>query len=369
MQALTYHKEQLLITPPKQHNFYPSEQFFAEPISINPGVCIIMPFNPKMSGKASLQQILQNSIKVIENQLLQQCSAGAAEIIIKRIKTCIASLDYTTYTKSITLFISQSAEKVYYMNIEVQERVIINESFGIRDIVLNKIDQQQFLLLSISNKEEKLFLGNKDELRIIVNNTYEYIEEKIYKGPDVKNDDTQVKNLIRKIDNGLSLILNAYPSPLFLSCTKTFMEYFMQVSKNKDQVLEYLPWRGEEDTESKLKKDLQPYMHNWQNTKERYLKLQLQIAAAKYKVAVGVKEVYNAIGEKKGRLLIAERNYLYPAFTGESYDLNLIEDSSENMIYTKDIIDVIIENVLENGGDVEFVSDGLLDDYMNIVLI
>jgi len=345
MQALTYHKEQLLITPPKQHNFYPSEQFFAEPISINPGVCIIMPFNPKMSGKASLQQILQNSIKVIENQLLQQCSAGAAEIIIKRIKTCIASLDYTTYTKSITLFISQSAEKVYYMNIEVQERVIINESFGIRDIVLNKIDQQQFLLLSISNKE------------------------KIYKGPDVKNDDTQVKNLIRKIDNGLSLILNAYPSPLFLSCTKTFMEYFMQVSKNKDQVLEYLPWRGEEDTESKLKKDLQPYIHNWQNTKERYLKLQLQIAAAKYKVAVGVKEVYNAIGEKKGRLLIAERNYLYPAFTGESYDLNLIEDSSENMIYTKDIIDVIIENVLENGGDVEFVSDGLLDDYMNIVLI
>jgi len=37
--------------------------------------------------------------------------------------------------------------------------------------------------------------------------------------------------------------------------------------------------------------------------------------------------------------------------------------------YIKDAVDDVIEKVLENGGDVEFVDEGLLKDYHHIALI
>jgi hypothetical protein len=37
--------------------------------------------------------------------------------------------------------------------------------------------------------------------------------------------------------------------------------------------------------------------------------------------------------------------------------------------YIKDAVDDVIEKVLENGGDVEFVDEGILKDYNHIALI
>ena len=43
--------------------------------------------------------------------------------------------------------------------------------------------------------------------------------------------------------------------------------------------------------------------------------------------------------------------------------------SSNNPFYIKDAVDDIMEKVLQNGGDVEFVENGVLKDYERIALI
>ena len=45
------------------------------------------------------------------------------------------------------------------------------------------------------------------------------------------------------------------------------------------------------------------------------------------------------------------------------------ETSGNTSLYIKDAVDDVIEKVLENGGDVEFVEEGLLNDYQQIALI
>ena len=138
----------------------------------------------------------------------------------------------------------------------------------------------------------------------------------------------------------------------------------MQLSKNKDRVLEYLPGNYEDATEAQLKALMQPYLQDWQKIKEKDLLLQLERAMSKGKYAAGIRDVYKAASQKRGRLLIVEKNYFSPAFIGEKDELNPMEESMlNNIIYIKDVVDDIIEKVLENGGDVEFVSDDLLKDY------
>ena len=78
----------------------------------------------------------------------------------------------------------------------------------------------------------------------------------------------------------------------------------------------------------------------------RMLLQQLNTARAAGKLSCGVKEVWNTATHKKGQLLVVEDAYTM-----------------------KDVIEDIIEKVLKDGGDVEFVAQGTLREFQEIVLI
>ncbi len=78
----------------------------------------------------------------------------------------------------------------------------------------------------------------------------------------------------------------------------------------------------------------------------RMLLQQLNKAREAGKLSCGIKAVWNTATHKKGRLLVLEDPYTM-----------------------KEVIDDIIEKVLKNGGDVEFVAQGTLSEFQEIVLI
>jgi inosine-uridine nucleoside N-ribohydrolase len=75
----------------------------------------------------------------------------------------------------------------------------------------------------------------------------------------------------------------------------------------------------------------------------------------------------------KGKLLVIEKNFKYAAehFMGSDATNKIFKaiEPYNKFSYIKDAVDDIIEKVLENGGDVEFVENGLLKEYNQIALI
>ena len=86
--------------------------------------------------------------------------------------------------------------------------------------------------------------------------------------------------------------------------------------------------------------------------------------------ATGINDVWKQASQHRGRLLIIEKNFSCAGEQGCQEDLiNMPVDSYSRFSYVKDAVDDVIEKVLEDGGDVEFVEDGLLKDYRHISLI
>ena len=73
---------------------------------------------------------------------------------------------------------------------------------------------------------------------------------------------------------------------------------------------------------------------------------------------------------RKGSLLLVEKSYQYPEQqnTGDEILFNVI-DPYNKFSYIQNAVDDIIEKVFENGGDVEFTDDGLLENYQHIALL
>jgi hypothetical protein len=62
-----------------------------------------------------------------------------------------------------------------------------------------------------------------------------------------------------------------------------------------------------------------------------------------------------------------ERDFYCPAFLTEKGETVFEDNDKKNIMIAKDAVDDVIEKVLANGGDVEFVDN--LKDYNRIALI
>lgn len=349
-----------------------------EAVHYRPAVSIILPFEPKMSIKAELREQLKHSIKKVEDELMQQYPADVALPVLKKIHTLAQGLDYSTYKKSIAIFASPVFEKLLYLDIAVEEKIIVDESFEIRDLVYCKKDMHKYLVLLLAANESKIFIGNTNTFVRIKSNKPEQvmayendIPERVANFSDPHDrKEVMLDKFLKNMDDGLSLVLHAYALPLFVVGTPKVLGHFKKISKNNTHIVRTIEGNYTEATEDTLLNVLRPFVNDWKKVKQEDLLLQIEEAKGKNKLATGIKEVWKDAVHKKGRLLVVEKNYMCVAEQGSSEDI--IYKPTEpyrSFSYIKDAVDDIMEKVLENGGDVEFVDEGVLKKYHRIVLL
>ena len=120
-------------------------------------------------------------------------------------------------------------------------------------------------------------------------------------------------------------------------------------------------------TESELLKALEPQLINWTLVREKYIVNRLKAAKDDLKLATGIHDVWMWAYRKHRQLLVVEKDFYCPAFVTGKGETIFSNGNKANKMITKDAVNDIIEKVLENGGDVEFVDD--LKEYNRIALV
>ena len=343
-----------------------------------PAVSIIMPFEPKMSLKTELTHSLKTTADKVEQELLENYPDEMGILVMQKLRAIIKSLNINTHKKSIAIYVSPIFEKVLYLDIAVEEKIIVDESFEIRDLVYSKKQLHKYLVLLLSGKESQMYLSNSTTFVRIVSNTPESvfayvndIPERLANWSDMsERKEIVMDKFLHHIDNSLDIILNAYHLPLFILGTERIIGHFKKFTKHAAAVIEYVQGNYEEATVQELKEILEPHIADWKKVKEKDLLNQLEEAAGKKKLAVGMRDVWREAMAHKGRLLVVEKNYMYTAQHGSSEEIiyKAIEPYNK-FSYIKDAVDDVMEKVLENGGDVEFVDKDVLKDYNHIALL
>ena len=134
------------------------EKEVLEVVKYRPSISIIMPFEPKMSVKTELEYKLKLAVGRVESELMANYTSEKALPVLRRLRSVIKNLDFNTYKKSIAIFISPIFDKVYYLDIPVEEKIIVDESFEIRDLVYSKKEVHKYLVLVLSSKKTKIYL-------------------------------------------------------------------------------------------------------------------------------------------------------------------------------------------------------------------
>lgn len=347
-------------------------------IHYRPAVSIIMPFEPKMSVKAELLEQLKLATDQVEREIRENYTSDLAQLVILKLRNIIKNINFSTFKKSIAIYVSPVFEKVLYLDIAVQQKIIVDESFEIRDLVYTKKEMHKYLVLVLSGRSSKVFIGNTTTFIKIKSNVSYYIPvlennppERVanFSDPNQRRE-VILKKFLYQTDNELKLLLQLYTFPVFVIGVKKVLGYFKDLTKNEKSIVGYIHGNYEDATEEELRQILKPYVNDWKKVKMEDLRNQLEKAADTGRLAVGMRDVWKQASHNRGRLLVVEKNFMYAAEHGGAGDeIYNVEDPVNKFSYIKDAVDDVIEKVLEQGGDVEFVDEGMLSNYQHVALI
>jgi len=300
----------------------------------------------------------------LEARLLVCYSCQQAMPVLVKLQNCIANLNFNTHKKSIAVFISPVYEKVIYLDIEVQENMMVDEEFNLGQIARFKKEDRQFLLLWLTTESSHLYLGNENKLQLIMLN-----KSLSMNGADPASSVADIRNFTNflvQVDNGLSIVLKTHPYPVFIVGSSKMIEWYKSATQNDEHISRAIQQPHPAPSDEMLHQLIAPYFSSWKNIQQQKLVKQLNKAHLDGSLVTGFGTVAAAIKQRGWRLVVEE------PVNEDVWSPN--EETAVNRpvtkpFYLRSFVDEIAEKVLECGGDIEVLPPGALSRYQHIAYL
>lgn len=344
-----------------------------------PSVSIILPTHVKYPHFKNDEEKLKLILKEVEENIVNEFPPSIAKAINTKLKKVYQQIDFTHLSEGLAIYVSREQQKIINLPYPVTEKVIIDKSFEIRDLLYTSKHSPDYLVLTISSNENRLFRGiNKSLKEIPFEDSPKDVKEwKIdlptktgnFSDAEDKKELTLEKYL-RDIDKILSVKLKELDLPVIVCSVERIIGKYSHFTKNGKNILGYVEGNFEHVTMPEIAEKIAPVLEKKSKSEKKKALDLLEEAIGKGAYASGIKEVWKAAMEKRGRLLLLEKGYSCPGKYGKSkYTLITKDIDLDSMYIMKDAVDDLIEAVLKYGGDVVFFENDELIAQDRIALI
>lgn len=349
-----------------------------EAVHYRPAVSIILPFATKINLNSELHHSLKIVADKAERELLKNYPSEISTVIMKKLRDLIENASFDKKKKSIAIYVSPLFEKIYYLDFEVKEKMVIDDSFEIRDLVYAQKQSGKNLLLTLNAQECHLYLAGPSDMDRLELDVPESVAAYTSDMPErVLNfsDPTQRREMIRDkflhhIDRAMDKLLGRYSWPLFIFGSEKILGHFKKTTRHRRAIAGYVKGNYDKATFSELSNALEPFQKERETVMQERLLATLEAAAGKGKLVWGIKDVWREAKNHGGALLIVEKDYMYAARHGAQADsIEAVTEPSSSVQPIWDAVDDVIESILKHGGDIAFTDNSELDNFDHIALI
>jgi len=344
-----------------------------------PAISILMPTHTFDAGITTFRERISHLARSVEQQLLNSYSKKKSENLMNRLHQAINGIDLSSTGAGIAVYVSDNIGKIFHLPFSVTEKVVVDTSFEVRDLLYSAKINKSYMLALISRNEVRTLLGYgkslvtvdfkgmPDNLKDVSTQHslpgWDYMDKKAY-------EETNVNKFIHFIDETIHSELKGTNMPIIVFGDSKILGLYKKTSKFSTEILDFIEGNYEHATKKELLKKIEPVLKKFGEVEENLALKELESAVGKGLVASGTAQVWRVAAEARGRILLVEKEFRESARLGTDGFTLLIDDEVDNSPNKiEDAVDDIIEMVLKNKGDVVFVSDGALADFQRIAII
>ncbi|MGH2478796.1 MAG: hypothetical protein ACRDHW_03970 [Ktedonobacteraceae bacterium] len=321
---------------------------------------------------------VKNLVTEAKNRLSQEFSWREVDPLLSNLDKIVSQIDYPRALDGLALFASQQGAHAFVLPFQPRERVAIDETFATRDLVMALHHLQRYWVLVLSEKPTRLYEGTGETL-------IEAREEGfplVHRGPGGETAlpggygisrsaarDEHQRQFFRQVDTSFGRIFADDSLPLVVVGVDRYLAFFQELSQHTRHLVATLKGSHGDTPPHELAQLVWPLMREYQDRRRQQTLEELAVAVSAQKYVSTVGEVWRLANEGRGRILVVEEDFHYPARVDESgIQVSPASDATAPGVID-DIVDEIIEVVLAKGGEVRFVADGSLQEHQRIALI
>jgi hypothetical protein len=276
----------------------------------------------------------------------------------------------------VAIYVSPLLSKTFYFDLPIQEKIIIDESFEIRDLVYARQHVTKAVLLLLSAKHAKAFLiGNEHLLPLTLSHAdnaafYNDPPEAVSNFSDASGlKDIRTDKFLRGVDDSLTELLKTHNLPVLLMGAEHLLGSYGRITKNKTSIAHVIQGNYEDRSPAELLALLKPHISKLRADNNAEAVHLLGRARSAGRLEVGIKAAWAAASRKLVKTLVVEKDFMFPADRAASEAGIQAHVPRPHMpYYIKDAVDDIIEKVIESGGEVIFIEE-MPEEYQHIALI
>jgi hypothetical protein len=350
-------------------------------------VSIILPTH-RLSPERRVDNLkLKNSITAAKQLLQYKYTVSNIQILMEAIDEIYDTIDFSHNSDGLGIYISSDIKLAVQFPFPVEEKVMVGDSFEIRDLLYKDNFSVPYLVILLSKNQIRLFKGLLDELEEIIDESFplSYEEEYEYNPPSrgtpftghttVRNFEKEKSSLqeirFQQFCHKADKLLNQYVTtlPIILLGVEKDIAWFQKVSAHSTNLVLTIDGNYDYLNQKQLTDIIWPVMFEHLQHQRALLIKELDEKLGGHLVVSGIQNVWQATKEGKAFKLLVEKDFRKSGFiTDDGYQFHERPTSKPYKIVS-DAVDDIMEMVLKMGGQVFFTDNQLLKDYQQIALI
>lgn len=330
---------------------------------------------------------LKNLIASVDEKLnALEYDARLRQSLIARLNRLARDIDLLRTQKGIGLYVSENTSEFVHFPFEVNERAVVNHRFVTRELIYTLNRLIEYNLLVVSENSVRLFYGDSNTLQEIKNkdfpkhfeDQYEYSRSSpghplssSLKGEAEKSTvrKDRFRQFLREVDQDLDPYLPDN-RPLVVAGVKFRVTEYEALTNYRQQIIGHLYGNFDHASAHDLQEAAWNQISGNKTFKEHELLRTLDETVGSGMIVWGIGEVWKAARSGKGATLVLERDYTQPGWIdNERQELRLSPYQTDEAIKTEDAVDMLIEEVVNKKGNVEFVDTGRINKYDRIALL
>ncbi len=351
-----------------------------------PCISVIVPVPKTLPERRPLDLQLDNAFSKAKDLVFHKYGKDLATELINKLGTLFKNTENPYNSEGIGFFVSSEISLIVKFPFPVSEKIIVGNSFEIRDVLYMTEMLLDYYVLLINENTLKLFKGNGKNLEEIKDENFpayfvddhEYARTSLgssngYSLKSTEKDKSIVKEQrlmanLKQTGNQLSKYYLDH-IPFIISGGSKDLGYFKKSTALQHNLVGEIQGNYIHESIQKLGELSFEKIKAYLKEEENKALEKLEEALGKKLAVTGIRGVWMAAKEGKGLLLLVEKDFASPGFINPVDSKLYAHPVQQKHEIITDIVDDIMELVLEKKGKVILVENGKLDKYERIALI
>ncbi len=355
-----------------------SDVEFLQSIRSDPAVSILMPTHRRAPENRQNPIRLKQLVSQATDLLLTTRPHHEIEPLLNQFEKLLREIDYRKMQDGLALFVSCDLARYLHLPFTVTERIVVDDTFAVRDLVIALNHSPRYWVLVLSKKSTRLFEGWLDTLIPMNTHGFPIIYQEVatdrslpvgYGIEKSKHREDRDRQLLREVNTALGQITNFEPFALILVALPRWLSAFKQTTNHTTLIIGVLPGNHTSTSAQELSRLVAPIIQSHLAKQQQEALEELSTAVGARRCVSGLEASQQKAREIYGATLLVERNRWNPKLPQLHRETPAHKDDTVAPLCAGSPIDDLIEKVLAHKGRTIFLERGMLQAHQGVAMI